>query len=84
MEGVLTYPTCVCGKSILHHRLVGIYAYCDPDVRSAETRSTSFTIAQINHVHRVLGHSVSISARQKEIEERYREERRARRENETT
>lgn len=71
----MNYPMCDCGKSILHHRLVGIYAYCDPEVRSAETRSRSFTIAEINNVHRVLGHPVSISAREKEAKEKIRQER---------
>lgn len=69
----MTYPTCdKCGKSILHHRLVGTLAYCDPKIRSVETRTRSFTVTQINNVHRVLGHSISSSARDAERKERVR------------
>lgn len=66
----MEYPTCQkCQLSILRHRLFGFRAYCDPNTRSAETMST-FTATQVNEVQRILGHTVSESALQKEREER--------------
>ena len=70
----MTYPTCDrCERSILQHRLVGVMAYCDPKVRSEETRTRSFSITEINTVHRVLGHSISQSALNAERNEQRRE-----------
>lgn len=67
----MTYPICEsCQQSILMHRLVGVIAYCDPKVRSAETRSESFTVKDINDVRRTLGHKLSYYARDRERMER--------------
>jgi hypothetical protein len=64
------WPECgKCGNSILVHRLVGHLAYCVPDVRSSEYRST-FTVTQINAVRRTLGHSISNSSMDRERREK--------------
>jgi len=63
------WPICTkCSQSILVHRLVGALAYCDPNVRTVETRS-SFGYGEVNRVHRTLGHSVSHHAQDLERRE---------------
>lgn len=66
------WPTCSrCGRSILLHHMWGLYAYCS----SARTKQNqaSFTVAQVNDVHRTLGHklnrtSIEAEAKEREIE----------------
>ena len=66
----MSWPDCTkCGHTILVHRLVGAIAYCDPEVRNVQTRS-SFGPGEINTVHRTLGHKVSDHALDMERRER--------------
>ena len=64
-----TWPSCSkCGKTILTHQLWGIYAYCDT-VRGPESRA-SFSVTEVNEVHRTLGHKLSATMIEEEAAER--------------